>query len=109
MENFCYLIDAIKAIIWREFDSVATKIRIRQCKFREEVSFLVCRILPLKAKGRLYSPCVRSIMIYGSETWPVKEGDAVRLDRNHAKMVRWYEDRISAEELRARLKLKSLQ
>ena len=57
MENFCYLIDTIKAIIWREFDSVATKIRIRQCKFREEVSFLVCKILPLKAKGRLYSPC----------------------------------------------------
>ena len=48
-------------------------------------------------------------MIYGSETWPVKERDAVRLDRNHAKMVRWPEDRISAEEFRARLKLKSLQ
>ena len=49
----------------------------------------------------------------GSEAWPVKE-DVIRLDRNNSKMVRWMcnvrpDDRISAEELRTRLKSKSMR
>ena len=32
---------------------------------------------------------MRSVLPYGSETWPVEEEDVIRLDRNDAKTVRW--------------------
>ena len=62
----------------------------------------------LGAKGILYSVCVHSVMLYGSDIWPVKEED----ERNYARMVTWrcnitHEDRISAEEFRTRLKMKN--
>ena len=49
-------------------------------------------------------------MLYGSETWPVKEKSVIRLERNGAGMVRWMcnfrtEAKITAEELRTRVKL----
>ena len=28
-------------------------------------------------------------MLYGRETWPVKEKDLIRLERNDARMIRW--------------------
>ena len=51
-------------------------------------------------------------MLYGSEAWSVKGKDPIRLERHDARMVTSMrnfrpEDRISAEELRTRLKLKS--
>lgn len=52
-------------------------------------------------------------MLYKSKTCPVKE-DVIRSDRNDAKVIRWIcnfrpEDSISAEELRATLKLNSMK
>ena len=34
----------------------------------------------LKLKGKIYSACVRSSMIYGSETWLMKVEDKQRLE-----------------------------
>ena len=28
-------------------------------------------------------------MLYGRETWPVREKDLIRLERNDARMIRW--------------------
>ena len=72
---------------------------------------LASRVLPLGAKGRLYSGCVLSIMLYGSETWPIKEKDVIRLERNDTRIVRLMfnvrpEEKISGEKLRTQLKLK---
>ena len=50
------------------------------------VSLLAIRGLPLGKKGRLYSTCVRSFMLYGSETKPVKE-DQIRLETNDARVA----------------------
>ena len=58
------------------------------CKFRYLVPLLAGRGFPLEAKGRLYSACVQSVMLYGSETWPVKEENVIRLERNDVWMVR---------------------
>ena len=73
-------------------------------------SLLASRLLPLGAKGRLFSTCVQSIMLYGNETWAVNEEELIRLERNNSRTVRWKcnirsKDRISAGELRTRLKL----
>ena len=66
-----------------------TRIRRGWCKFRYLVPLLTSRGLPLGAKSRLYSVCVRSVMLYGSETWPVQEEDVITLERGDASMVRW--------------------
>ena len=43
------------------------------------MSLLASKGLPLKAKNRLYSACIRGLMLYGSEIWPVKEEDVIRV------------------------------
>ena len=43
------------------FDSSITKMRSRCCKFSNFVPLLISRGLPMGAKGRLYSACVRSV------------------------------------------------
>jgi len=37
----------------------------------------------------LYSSCVRSSMLHGSETWPVRKENEVALQRAETRMVRW--------------------
>ena len=58
--------------------------------------------------GRLYSSCVRSSMLHGSETWPVRKKNVVALQRAEMRMVRWMcgiklKDRLPSKELRDRL------
>ena len=59
-------------------------------------------------RGRLYSSCVWSGMLHGSETWPVQKQNEVALLRAEMRMVRWMcsiklKDRIPSGELRERL------
>ena len=75
---------------------------------------LASRSFPIGEKCRLYSAGVCGGTLYGSETWPVKEKDVIRLERNDAWMVRWMcnirpEDSISAEEFKTRLKMNSIR
>ena len=49
-------------------------------------------------------------MLNESETWPVKEEDVIRYERNDGRMVRWMwkvrsEDMISTEELWTKIEL----
>ena len=72
--------------------------------------WLVSRSFPVGAKCRLYSACGHSVMLNGSETWPVKEEDVIRYERNDGRMVRWMwkvrsEDMISTEELWTKIEL----
>ena len=58
--------------------------------------------------GRLYSSCVRSSMLHGSETWPVRKENVVALQRAEMRMVRWkcgikLKERLPSTELRERL------
>ena len=48
-------------------------------KFSDLVPLLASG-LPLGSKGRLHSTYVRSATINGSESWPVKEEDLIRLN-----------------------------
>ena len=61
-------------------------------------------------RGRLlYSSCVRSGMLHGSETWPVRKENVVALQRAEMRMVKWMcgvklKDRlVPSKELRERL------
>ena len=39
-------------------------------------------------KKRFCLACVRSVMLCGNETWPVKEEDVISLERNDVNMAR---------------------
>ena len=69
--------------------SVITRIKSEWSKLRDSVTLLTSRGLLLYAEDKLYSSYVQRIMLYRSNTWPVKEEDVVRLDRNNVSMVRW--------------------
>jgi len=59
-------------------------------------------------RRRLYSSCVRSSMLHGSETWPVRKENEVARQRAEMRMLRWMcnvkvKDRVPSKELRERL------
>ena len=90
--------------------AVETRIQIRWNKFRQLVLLLTNKDLLLSVRGRLYSSCVRSNMLHGSETWSVRMENEVALQRAEMRMVRWMcgmklKDRIPSKELRERLGL----
>jgi len=69
---------------------------------------LTNRDISLIRRMRLYSSCVRSSMLHGSETSPVRKENEVALHRVEMRMVRWMcnvkvKDRVPTKELRERL------
>ena len=42
----------------------------------------------LKKKGRIYQSCVRSAMLYGSETWSLRENEVAIFRRIERAMIR---------------------
>ena len=69
--------------------AVETRIRIGWNKFRKLVPLLTNKDISLIVRGRLYSNCVRSSMLHGSETWPVRKENEVALQLAEMRMVRW--------------------
>ena len=88
VEEFCYLGDMISAGGGACASAVA-RVRNGWRKFRDLLPLLEARGLSLLVKGRIYDACVRSAMVYASETWAIKEEDIQRLKRAEMRMVRW--------------------
>ena len=72
VDKFCYLGDMLSA---EEDDDAAVEARIRVGwnKFRQLVALLMNKDISLIRYGKLYSSCVQSSMLHGSETWPVRK------------------------------------
>jgi hypothetical protein len=107
VDKFRYLGDMIGAGGGAEEASRA-RVRSAWAKFRELAPILTSRGASLKVKGRVYKACVQRVMVYGSETWPVKAEDMQRLQRTERMMVRWMcgaslKDRKSSDDLNRRL------
>jgi len=78
VDKFCYLSDMLS--VDGDADvAVEARIRIGWNKFRHLVPLLTSRDISLIRRGRLYSSCVRSSMLHGSETWPVRKENEVAL------------------------------
>ena len=88
--------------------AMEARIRIGWNEFRQLVPLLTIRDISLIRRGRLYSSCVRSSMLRGSETWPFRKENEVALQRAEMRVVRWMcnvkvKDRVPSKELRERL------
>ena len=72
VDKFCYLGDML-SVDGDADAAVEARIRIGWNKFRQLVPLLNNKDVSLIMRGRLYSSCVRSSMVHGSETWPVRK------------------------------------
>jgi len=61
--------------------AVEARIRIGWNKFSQLVPLLTNKDVSLIMRGRSYSSCVRSSMLHGSETWPVRKENVVALQQ----------------------------
>ena len=103
VDRFCYLGDVLGC-----GGGVADAIRFRvKCawgKFMELAPLLTLRGMSRMMKGKLYSACVQSVLVYGSETWASKSEDVQRMQSTERMMVRWMcgvslKDAKSSQEL----------
>ena len=72
VDKFCYLGDML-SVDGDADAAVEARIRIGWNKFRQLVPLLTNKDVSLIMRGTLYSSCVRSSMLHGSETWPVRK------------------------------------
>ena len=87
VKSFCYLWHRLNASGGSEA-AVTARTRIGWINFRECGELLYGRKFLLKMKGRIYQSCVRSPMLYGSETWCLKENQMTILRRTKKAMMR---------------------
>ena len=95
-------------------DAVNTRVRSAWKKFHELLPIFGDRCISFEKRGYLYNSCVRSVMLYASETWPMTTEVLSRLRRNDNAMIRWIcskklSDRIPTATLCARLQLCMLE
>lgn len=97
VDKFCYLGDMLNGGGGVESATVF-RVRCAWSKFRELSDLLTNKEVSLRLKGKIYTTCVRSAMLYGSETWALKAEEMARLDRTEMRMIRW----MSGVKLRER-------
>jgi hypothetical protein len=101
--KFCYLGDTLGSgggVV----EAARARVRCAWAKFKELSPILTVRGASYRIKGRIYSACVQSVLIYGTETWAMKADDLRSLERTERMMVRWMcgvslKDRKHSEDL----------
>src|SRR2546425_1389079 len=87
VDKFCYLGDVIGKGGGAEEASRA-RVGCAWGKFRDLRRLLTVKRASLRVKGKIYRACVQRVLVYGSETWPMKVDDMQRLVRTENSMVR---------------------
>ena len=84
--SLCYLGEMLSAGGGCEI-AVTTCVKTAWKKFRELLPVLTPRHLSYKARGHVYSSCVRSAMLHASETWPLTKTNMQRNDRAMIRQI----------------------
>ena len=110
--EFCYLGDMLSAGGGCELAAI-TRCKSAWGKFRQLLPLLTNRNLPLLTRGRVYSTCVRSVMLHAAETWAMTVATLNRLRRNDRAMIRWIcnvkaNDEVSSDSLLSKLGLQNI-
>ena len=110
--EFCYLGDMLSARGGCELAEI-TRCKCAWGKFRQLLPLLTNRQEPLLARGKVYSSCVRSVMLHAAETWAMKADTLNRLRPNDRAMIRWIcnvkaKDDISSDSLLKKLGIQDL-
>ena len=86
--EFCYLEDMLSAGGGCELAAI-TRCICTWGKFRQSLPLLTNCQVPLLTRGKVYSSCVRSVMLHAAETWAMKADTLNRLRRNDRAMIHW--------------------
>ena len=110
--EFCYLGDMLSAGGGCELAAI-TCCKCAWGKFRQLLPLLTNRHLPLLTRGKVYSSCVRSVMLHEAETWAMKVDTLNHLRRNDRAMIRWIcnvraKDEVSSDSLLTKLGIQDL-
>ena len=110
--EFCYLGDMLSAGGGCELAAI-TRCKCSWGKFRQLLPLLPNHHLPLLTRGKVYSSCVRSVMLHAAETWAMKVDTLNRLRRNDRAMIRWIcnvraKDEVSSDSLLTKLGIQEL-
>ena len=87
VNGFCYLGNRLNASGGCEA-AVIARVRIAWIRFRKCEELLLGNRFLLTMKGKVYRCCVRSAIMYGSETWCLKENKKAILRITERAMVR---------------------
>ena len=112
VDAFCYLGD-MSDQTGGCFNAITARIGSAWKNFRDLLPVLSNKGISLRLRGHAYNACIRSILLYTSETWPAKADDINRLIRTDNSMVCWIcsvklRDRKSSSELKSMLGLREL-
>jgi hypothetical protein len=111
--KFCYL-----GVMMDCEASVERAVRARVAaawkKWREMASLLNNRYIPLKIRGSVYESCVRSVMLYGAETWEMTGRVEDIMKHCDRRMLRYiaevsWKDKVNSEEVAKRCGLKEIR
>ena len=110
VDHFCYLGDMLSCEGGAE-RAVTVRTAAAWKKWREISSLLTNRHVPLKSRGAAYSACIRSVLLYGSETWAMTKKTQDRIQACDRRMLRYMagvtlEDRVASEEVARRCGVK---
>ena len=110
--EFCNLGDMLSAGGDCELAAI-TRCKMCMGKFRQLLPLITNHHLPLLTRGKVYSSCVRSVMLHAAETWVMKVDTLNRLRRNDRAMIRWIcnvraKDEVSSDSLLTKLGIQDL-
>ena len=110
--EFCYLGDMLSAGGGCELAAI-TSCKCAWGKFRQLLPLLTNCQVPLLTRGKVYSSCVRSVMLHAAETWAMKGDTLNRLQRNDRAMIRWIcnvkaKHEVSSDSLLTKLGIQDL-
>src|SRR5260221_10020564 len=90
--------------------AVVDRVRSAWKKFRELSPILTRKVASLLLKGKVYRSCVRSCMIYGSETWSMRAEHEAKLERAEMRMMCGVSlmDKIASVMLRERMGVEAI-
>jgi hypothetical protein len=106
VEEFCYLGDMVDRV-----GGVERAVRVRTAaawsKWRDIAGLLCRRKIPLKHRAMIYEACVRSVLLYGMETWPMTQRVEACIQSCDRRMLRYMtgvslRDRVPSEEVARR-------
>ena len=109
--EFCYPGDMLSAGGGCELAAI-TRCKCAWGKFRQLLPLHQPQV-PLLTRGKVYSSCVRSVMLHAAETWAIKADTLNHLRRNDRAMIRWIcnvkaKDEVSSDSLLTKLGIQEL-